>query len=117
MLLTLRLLRRNGLVVFAIVILVAFLLMAAFAPLFTPYDPYHQDLDIALQDPNLAHPFGTDRLGRDLLSRVKQDILRVTPCKIRMEETVYGNYMNILECWNFRLKTMKTEGKSFTQSS
>ena len=72
LLLTLRLLRRNGLVVFAIVVLVAFLLMAAFAPLFTPYDPYHQDLDIALQDPSLEHPFGTDRLGRDLLSRVIQ---------------------------------------------
>ena len=72
LLLTLRLLQRNGLVVFAIVVLVAFLLMAAFAPLFTPYDPYHQNLEIALQDPSLQHPFGTDRLGRDLLSRVIQ---------------------------------------------
>ena len=74
LLLTLRLLRRNGLVVFAIVVIGAFLLMAAFAPLFTPYDPYHQDLDIALKDPSLEHPFGTDRLGRDLLSRVIQGV-------------------------------------------
>ena len=63
LLLTLRLLRRNGLVAFAIVVLVAFLMMAAFAPLFTPYDPYHQDLDIALQDPSLEHPFGTRPAG------------------------------------------------------
>ncbi len=35
-----------------------------------PYDPYLQDLDIALQEPSPAHIFGTDRYGRDMLSRV-----------------------------------------------
>ena len=40
------------------------------APLFSPYDPYAQDLTILAQHPSLSHPLGTDLYGRDLLSRV-----------------------------------------------
>ena len=40
------------------------------APLIAPYDPYHQDFTSALQPPSLAHPFGTDMIGRDVFSRV-----------------------------------------------
>lgn len=36
----------------------------------TPYDPYLQNLDIAKQAPSAAHLLGTDRYGRDMLSRV-----------------------------------------------
>lgn len=36
----------------------------------TPYDPNAQDLSAALQAPNSAHLLGTDRYGRDMLSRV-----------------------------------------------
>ncbi|MDO4260816.1 MAG: ABC transporter permease [Eubacteriales bacterium] len=51
--------------------LVAVLLAAAaFAEYLTPYDPYAQDLANALQPPCAAHPLGTDRYGRDMLSRV-----------------------------------------------
>ncbi len=46
------------------------LLMAVFAPLLTPYDPYEQNLDMALSAPDGIHFLGTDRYGRDLLSRV-----------------------------------------------
>lgn len=57
------------LVVFmALVILLLFI--AAFAAQLVPYDPYAQDLTIALQAPSQEHPFGTDRYGRDMLSRV-----------------------------------------------
>ena len=35
-----------------------------------PYDPYEQNLSIAKASPSLEHPFGTDRYGRDMLSRV-----------------------------------------------
>ena len=41
-----------------------------FAPLVTPYGYNDQNLSIAKQSPSLAHPFGTDRLGRDILTRV-----------------------------------------------
>ncbi len=43
---------------------------AAFAPKIVPYDPYLQDLGNALQPPDSVHLFGTDRYGRDMLSRV-----------------------------------------------
>lgn len=45
-------------------------LMAVFAPQIVPYDPYEQDLGRALLPPGGAHLLGTDRYGRDMLSRV-----------------------------------------------
>jgi peptide/nickel transport system permease protein len=43
-----------------------------FAPLIAPFDPHEQDLSQAMQPPSIAshHPFGTDHLGRDVLSRL-----------------------------------------------
>ena len=41
-----------------------------FAPLVTPYAYNDQNLDNVKQSPSLGHPFGTDRLGRDILTRV-----------------------------------------------
>lgn len=40
------------------------------APLVTPYGYNDQDLTSAREEPSLSHPFGTDRLGRDVLTRV-----------------------------------------------
>ena len=52
-------------------ILVGLLLLCAiFAEKIVPYDPYAQDLSNALQPPGGAHLLGTDRYGRDMLSRV-----------------------------------------------
>ena len=47
-----------------------FVLMAVFAPLIAPYDPLDQNLPEKFAGPSLAHPFGQDELGRDILSRV-----------------------------------------------
>ncbi|WP_172328475.1 ABC transporter permease [Mangrovicoccus sp. HB161399] len=44
--------------------------MAVFGPLIAPYDPLATRAVNALQPPSWAHPFGTDHLGRDVLSRV-----------------------------------------------
>jgi len=49
-------------------------LAGVFAPLLTPYDPYLQDYAVALNPPSWSHPFGTDSLGRDILSRVLHGI-------------------------------------------
>lgn len=46
------------------------ILMAVFAPHLVPCDPYEQDLGSALLPPSIEHMFGTDRYGRDMLSRV-----------------------------------------------
>ena len=40
------------------------------APLVTPYGYNDQDLSITKQSPSVSHPFGTDRLGRDNLTRI-----------------------------------------------
>jgi len=44
-------------------------LVAVFAPLIAPSDPNAQDLLNSFRSPSLAHPFGTDQFGRDVLSR------------------------------------------------
>ena len=44
--------------------------IAIFAPFLTPQDPYIQNLDNALTPPNSTNLLGTDRYGRDVLSRI-----------------------------------------------
>ena len=51
-------------------ILVVIALVTAIAPGILPYDPYAQDLSQSFQAPSSAHWFGTDQLGRDILSRL-----------------------------------------------
>ncbi|RJQ32003.1 MAG: ABC transporter permease [Peptococcaceae bacterium] len=58
------------LLVFSLVVIVFYVLMAAVGPLFSPYTYYEQDLTQIGQSPSRAHWFGTDSLGRDLLTRV-----------------------------------------------
>ena len=48
----------------------ALILVAIFAQWLTPFDPYVQDLEGALSPPNAQNLLGTDRYGRDVLSRV-----------------------------------------------
>lgn len=50
-------------------LLIAFILMAIFAPWLAPHDPAQLDLNARLMSPSLHHWFGTDELGRDVLSR------------------------------------------------
>lgn len=49
---------------------VLLVLIAIFGEHLCPYDPYLQDLRNAKAAPSLAHIFGTDRYGRDMLSRL-----------------------------------------------
>jgi peptide/nickel transport system permease protein len=50
--------------------LVAVVIAALLAPFVAPADPFAIDLAHHLEPPSLAHPLGTDRLGRDMLSRL-----------------------------------------------
>jgi peptide/nickel transport system permease protein len=64
-----RLLREPSAVIGGVIVLL-FALMALFAPLIAPYDPIASDWMAIRLPPNLHHWFGTDDLGRDVLSRV-----------------------------------------------
>jgi ABC-type dipeptide/oligopeptide/nickel transport system permease subunit len=62
--------RRNRAAMTGLVIIAVFLLLALLAPVAAPYDPNAQSLTSRLQTPSAQHWFGTDNLGRDILSRV-----------------------------------------------
>jgi len=72
--LTLRILKRDPLALVGLIIAVAFCGTAIAVLLFgnslAPYDPTAINFRIAFQPPSFQHPFGTDDLGRDVLSRV-----------------------------------------------
>ncbi len=76
LLLNLRKFRRDRFACTAAVITLLFVLLAIFAPLIAPQDPYDSDLLRRLQPPgwmaggDWAYPLGCDSLGRDLLSRI-----------------------------------------------
>lgn len=70
-----RFLGHRGLLIGSIILLVVFL-CALFAPILTPHDPYLQDVSQRMIPPvwhekgSWEHIFGTDKLGRDYLSRL-----------------------------------------------
>nr|WP_159585403.1 ABC transporter permease [Chelativorans xinjiangense] len=63
-------LKQNRMALTSLVIILALAFIAVFGPWLTPYDFLSQDLIARNQPPAWAHPFGTDELGRDVLSRV-----------------------------------------------
>lgn len=60
----------NKLAVAGLVVVIFVVLVAIIGPYITPYDFLSQDLDMRNKGPSGAHWFGTDDLGRDVLSRV-----------------------------------------------
>src|SRR5439155_935590 len=64
-----RLLKRKGAVV-GLIVIVTFILLAVFAALVVPYDPIATSWTLVRKPPSAQHWFGTDDLGRDVLSRV-----------------------------------------------
>jgi peptide/nickel transport system permease protein len=53
-----------------LVVIVVFVTIAVFAPLIAPYDPIATNFGAVRKAPSAAHWFGTDEIGRDVLSRV-----------------------------------------------
>jgi len=77
-----RLLLRRPTFLAGAAILLFWVVCAVFGHLFAPYNPLAQQLLAANAAPSGAHWFGTDQLGRDVLSRVitgARDILIITP--------------------------------------
>ncbi|MFH1147374.1 MAG: ABC transporter permease [Pseudomonadota bacterium] len=52
------------------VIVTGLFVISISAPLIAPYDPGYIDINCILEAPSYDHPFGTDQLGRDVLSRI-----------------------------------------------
>ncbi|MER9303176.1 ABC transporter permease [Mesorhizobium sp. M0293] len=69
-------------VVIGTLLLLFWVACALFGNRFVPYDPYAEDFLATLTPPDASHWFGTDQLGRDVLSRIvvgSRDILLVAP--------------------------------------
>jgi peptide/nickel transport system permease protein len=62
--------RAQPLAAFGAFLVLAWVVIAIFAPLIAPYDPLHQDFYNIQSAPTASHWFGTDDHGRDVLSRV-----------------------------------------------
>ena len=65
-----RTLRHHPTGMFGLVGFILLILIVLMAPLLAPADPTVMDFEHILEPPNSLHPFGTDDLGRDILSRV-----------------------------------------------
>lgn len=78
----LRLMLRSRSVVVGGVIVLLWVVCALAGSVITPHDPFGVNPLLTLASPSAAHPFGTDKFGRDVLSRVivgSRDILTVAP--------------------------------------
>jgi peptide/nickel transport system permease protein len=64
-----RLFKRKG-AVFGLIVITTFIVLAVFAPLVVPYDPIATTWTLVRKAPSAQHWFGTDDLGRDVLTRV-----------------------------------------------
>jgi peptide/nickel transport system permease protein len=64
-----RLLQRRG-AMLGLSVVIVFIVLALFAPWISPYDPLQTSWSAVRKAPSAAHWFGTDEIGRDVLSRV-----------------------------------------------
>ncbi|MFC2079297.1 nickel transporter permease [Candidatus Bipolaricaulota bacterium] len=61
---------KNKLTLVGGLLIAAMIIIALFAPVLAPYDPLKQNIRMRLSPPSTTHFFGTDALGRDVLSRI-----------------------------------------------
>lgn len=62
--------KRNKLALLGLAVLAIFLIACFYGPLFSNYALLQTDIDIAQQPPSLQFPFGTDKVGRDIFTRI-----------------------------------------------
>jgi peptide/nickel transport system permease protein len=78
-------------------LLLLWIVCAIFGAQIAPHDPYAQNLVAINKPPSGAHPFGTDSLGRDMLSRVivgARDVLIIAPLATLLG-TVLGGVLGL----------------------
>ncbi len=62
--------RRHRMALFGMILIIVITGLVILAPWVTPYEPNELDIPNRLQAPTLAHPMGTDELGRDVFTRI-----------------------------------------------
>ena len=67
---TSRRLKRSNTAIFGLLVVIALILVAAFADVLAPYSATDTNPNAMFQMPNSQHLLGTDQLGRDMLSRI-----------------------------------------------
>ncbi len=65
-----RLWQKNAALLAGVVMVAGIFILALIGPMITPYNPTRNNYGVAVQAPSAAHPFGTDKFGRDQLSRI-----------------------------------------------
>ena len=65
-----RVVAENPVTLVAFLLFLGLIFLALFGPVLAPYDPLASDVSNSLKSPSMQHWFGTDQLGRDILSRV-----------------------------------------------
>ncbi|MDE0114383.1 MAG: ABC transporter permease [Albidovulum sp.] len=70
-----KILRANLDLTASLLILLILAILAVFGPFLWPYDPLAISLRETLQSPSLAHPMGTDHIGRDIFARFNEGAL------------------------------------------
>jgi peptide/nickel transport system permease protein len=94
---TLRLLLRRPAFIVGNIIIIFWITTAVLGERITPYDPYNQFFN-GHQPPSAQHLMGTDRLGRDVLSRVMvgaRDVLIIAPLAA-MVGVVAGTFLGLI---------------------
>lgn len=91
--------RRKRLAMISLVIIGVIYGAGIFAPLLAPYSPTATNLELSIHGPNREHLFGTDRLGRDLLSRAmyaSRTTIIVTTAVVLSGGLIIGNTLGLL---------------------
>lgn len=81
---------------------ITLIICSLFSEYLCPYDPYLQDLSIAKAPPSAEHLLGTDRYGRDMLSRViigSQTSIFSTLLLVSFI-TIFGTIIGVICAWN-----------------
>ena len=81
---------------------ITLIICALFSEYLCPYDPYLQDLSLAKEPPSAEHLLGTDRYGRDMLSRViigSQTSIFSTLLLVSFI-TIFGTVIGVICAWN-----------------
>lgn len=92
----------NNMLLSGSIIIAIMTILALFAPLIAPFNPYEINTIQRLESPSATHWFGTDNFGRDLLSRVLYGtrVSFIVGCSVAVLASVIGLVIGIVSAYN-----------------